>query len=116
MYCKDISTYMNISWDDIHISNSLNIDLSLSYNHLESNCYINDVFFQLSESYLSNSSNTKIKIWSQRLKGSNDLWLNGYLKDNVGEFSIEPDLTEIDMLWLTEEEVNNYSSFYQGDL
>jgi hypothetical protein len=43
---KDISTYMNIYWEDIfNISNSSNIDLSLSYNYLKSNCYIDNVFF-----------------------------------------------------------------------
>lgn len=65
------------------------------------------MFSKVSENYLINSLNTNIKIWSQRVNGSNDLWLFGYIKDNVGEFSIELNFKEIGTLWLTEEEVNN---------
>lgn len=72
------------------------------------------MLFKLSENYLINLSNVNIKIWSQRVNGSNDLWLYGYLKDNVGEFSIKLDLTEIGTLWLSEEEVNDYRLLMQA--
>ncbi len=111
---KNVSVYMNIFWEDVaNLCDILDIDMGRDYTYLIANCCLDGIFYHLSENIINQSTNQKIKVWAQRLNGSNDLWLYGYLKDNVGEFSIELDIEDINKMSLTPEEFNDSSTFHK---